>query len=309
MAISLGATSDHLLRGIDRMIGSVVSVLPVPRLRRRSRLTRAWGTERGKDILIAQVDAVGGFPGSLRWQQRLTTTTLHLTESWLLVGEGTPGGFALPLHSLAGSAVQGGGGLKPPHLTIWYQDGDLVGSFSLGFRGTARGRAGMWRANVWQQQLAELGVQAIDADAARFSPNLHVSWDSVADIVDDEILFASSAWASAGGWFGAEFDIADVWITENTIIWCPAHGNGLNRLPLEKIIDCRNGFGDRLAIGIEDACGGRYDLFFDFANRTDRANHGARVQQLLHAGGVPIGTATPVIAPWRRGGTRRPSDI
>lgn len=309
MAISLGGTSEHLLRGIDRLIASLVSVVPARGLKHRKRLARSWGTERGRDILVARVDVSGGFPGGLRWQQHLTATTLHLTESWLIVGEGTPNGFALPLPRIAGIAAQGTGGLKPPCLTVWYQDGDFTGSFSLNFRGTARGRSGMWRANVWQQYLTDQGVPALDADTSRFAPNLHVAWDNIAELVDDEILFAGHAWASVGGWFGDEFDDADVWITERSLIWCPAHGQGLNRLALDGIVDCRNGFGDRLAIGIEDALGGRYDLFFDFGDRNTRANTGARVQQLLAAAGVPIGTSSPVIAPWRRGGTRRPSDI
>lgn len=309
MAISLGATSEHLLKGIDRAIASLVSAVPVRALQRKTHVPRAWSAERGVDVLIAQVDILGGFPGSLRWQQRLGAISLHLTDSWLIVGEGTPNGFALPLFRLAGAALQGGGGFKPPFLTVWYQDGALTGSFSINFRGTARGRSGMWRAAVWQQQLSEFGVPAIDAEIARFSPNVHVNWDEIAEFVDDEVLYAGPATASAGGWFGAEIDSADVWITEHSLLWCPAHGTGLNRLALDDIIDCRNGFGDRLAIGIEDACGARYDLFFDFGIRSDRSQNAMRVQHLLAAAGVPISTSSPVVAPWRRGGTRRPSDI
>ena len=309
MAISLGATSEHLLRGIDRLIGSLASAMPVPNLSRHTRRSRSWAAERGADILVGRVDVAGGFPGSLRWQQHLAATTLHLTDRWLIVGEGTPNGFALPLARIVGTAVQGSGGLKPPCLTIWYQDGDLTGSFSVCFRGTARGRSGMWRATVWQQYLTAQGVQPLDAEAVRFAPHVHIAWDEIAEWVDDEILFTGHALASVGGWFGNELDAADVWITERSLIWCPAHGQGLNRLALDAIVDCRNGFGDRLAIGIEDACGGRYDLFFDFGDHNTRANTGARVQQLLAAAGVPVGTSSPVIAPWRRGGTRRPSDI
>lgn len=309
MAISLGATSEHLLKGIDRAIASLVSAVPVRALQRKTQVPRAWSSERGIDILIAQVDVLGGFPGSLRWQQRLGGTTINLTDSWLIVGEGTPNGFALPVQRLSGAAMQGTGGLKPPCLTVWYQDGDLTGSFSINFRGTSRGRAGMWRAAVWQQQLNELGVPAVDTDVARFHPNVHVDWEDIADLVDDEVLYTSRAMASAGGWFGADIDAADVWITEHSLMWCPAHGTGLNRLALADVIDCRSGFGDRLAVGIEDACGARYDLFFDFGNRSDRSQNALHVQQLLAASGVPISTSSPVIAPWRRGGTRRPSDI
>ncbi len=308
MSISLRATSERLLRGVDRMIASLASMLPVGMLYRRTRLSRAWSAERGRDILIAQVDVAGGFPGSLRWQQRLPGSSIHLTDQWLIVGEGMSNGFALPLDRLVGSALQGTGGLKPPSLILWYHDGELTGSFSLSFRGTARGRSGLMRADVWQQQLARLGVPKINPEEARFFPDIHVDWDEIADFVDDEVRYSGRAIASVGGPFGAELDDADVWITDRALLWCPVHGRGLNRLPLESIIDARGGFGDRVAIGIEDACGGRYDLFFDFGNRNDRTQRGAHVQQLLAASGVPVSTATPVIAPWRRGGARLPDE-
>jgi hypothetical protein len=308
MAISLRATSERLLRGVDRMVASLASMLPVGMLYRRARLSRAWSDERGSDILIAQVDVAGGFPGSLRWQQRLAGSSIHLTDRWLIVGEGMSNGFALPLDRLAGSAVQSTGGLKPPSLTLWYHDGDLTGSFSLNFRGTARGRSGLMRADVWQQQLVRLGVPKINSEQARFSPEIHVEWDDIADFADDDVLYSGRAWASVGGPFGAELDTADVWITGHALIWCPAHGQGLNRLALESVIEARGGFGDRVAIGIEDACGGRYDLFFDFGNRNDRTQRGAHVQELLAAAGVRVSSAAPVIAPWRRGGTRPPVD-
>lgn len=304
MAISPRAISERLLRGVDRMVASLASVVPVGMLYRRARLSRAWSDERGNDLLIAQVDVAGGFPGSLRWQQRLSGSSIHLTDRWLIVGEGMQNGFALPLDRLAGSSMQGNGGLRPPSLTVWYHDGDLTGSFSLSFRGTARGRSGLMRAEVWQKQLAALGVPKIDSGVARFAPDIHVDWDDIGDFVDDEVLYSGRAWASAGGPFGSQLDASDVWITAQALLWCPAHGQGINRLALEKIVEARGGFGDRMAIGIEDACGGRYDLFFDFGNRNDRAQRGAQVQELLADAGVPVSMAEPVIAPWRRGAAR-----
>lgn len=309
MAISLGTTSEQLLRGIDRMVASVASVLPIRVGIQQPRLSRAWESDRGRDTLIAQIDVAGGFPGSLRWQNRLNSTSIHLTDRHLIVGEGTAAGFALPLERISGTAIQGTGGLKPPCLTVWYQDADLIGSFSINFRGTARGRSGLLRAEVWQQHLTDEGIPNVDTETARFSPNLHVEWDEITDFADDEAIFSGPSIASVGGWFGSELDVSEVWITERSVIWCALHGEGVNRLAIDRIIDSRNGFGDRIAIGIEDACGGRYDLFFDFGNKQDRDNPAARVLQMFAAMGVPVSISSPAVAPWRRGGTRRPSDI
>ena len=291
------------------MVASAASLLPIRLLPREAKITRAWEANRGRDRLIAQVDIAGGFPGGLRWQNMLTSTTLHLTDRHLIVGEGTKTGFALPLAIIAGSAIQHTTGLKPPCLTVWFQDADQIGSFSIGFRGTARGRSGLLRAEVWQQHLADVGIPAVETAQARFSANLHLDWDEIHDIVDDEIVFSGNGTASVGGWFASELDDANLWITEHAIIWCGKHGDGVNRLPIDSIINTRSGYGDRLAIGIEDACGGRYDLYFDFGDKQDRENPGARVHQILASMGVPMGNPTAVIAPWRRGGTRRPTDI
>lgn len=309
MAISFGTTSENLMRGIDRMIATVAAVLPVRNSRRVAPISRSWASDRGNEILRAQVDVSGGFPGNLRWQQQLPNTSLHLTNTWLIFGEGTNYGFALPLTLLKGVTVQRFGGLQPPGLVVWYQDGDMQGSFLISFRGTARNRAGVLRAEWIQGHLLNLGVPKANEISARFVPSIYCAWEDIADLADDDVLFAGRAVASAAGPFGAILDSSEVWITERSLIWCPEHGQGLNCLSLDSIIDCRNGFGDRLSIGIEDAQGGRYDLYFDFTSRKDRSNPGAQVQELLAAAGVPVGTAVSPIAPWRSGGTRRPSDM
>lgn len=309
MAISLGATSENLLRGIDRMIATVATALPIRASKSRTSIPRAWVSQRGEEIASAQVDVSGGFPGSLRWQQKLTNVPLHLTDSWLILGEGSSAGFTLPLNRIAHISTQSFGGLQPPSLVVWYQDGDLHGSFLISFRGTARNRAGMLRAEWFATHLENAGVPVIDESTAQFVPPLHCEWDDVADYADDEVLFSGTAIASVAGPFGAVLDTSELWVTERTLIWCPEHGQGVNCLPLEKIIDCRNGFGDRLSIGIEDACGGRYDLYFDFTSKDDGPNPASRVKHLLAAAGIPTGTAVVPIAPWRSGGTRRPSDM
>lgn len=309
MAISLGATSENLLRGIDRLIAIGAAALPSRAARPRVHISKSWTAERGESVAEAQVDVCGGFPGSLRWQQKLSGTSLHLTDSWLIVGEGTKYGFSLPLNRIMGTSTQSFGGLQPPSLVVWYQDGDLHGSFLITFRGTARNRAGVLRADLFCDLLVDLGVHCIHEEDAFFIPSIHREWDDALDLADDDVLFSGSATASAAGPFGSMLDSADVWITEHSLIWCPHHGTGLNQISLESIIDCRNGFGDRLSIGIEDACGGRYDLYFDFTSREARSNEAAHVKQILAAAGIPTGTAVMPIAPWRSGGTRRPSDI
>lgn len=309
MAISLGATSEQLLRGVDRVIESLAGAFPKSITRGVKPIPRAWAAERGKDLATARVSVSGGFPGSLRAQQSLARTTLHLTDRWLIIGEGTNGGFALPISRLDGCSVQYCGGLQPPCLVMWYRDDTMTGSFAISFEGTARNRAGHLRANVWQHLLAEANVAVIPTDVAAFIPSIHCPWTNIDHVVTDDVLFSSRAQASTGGRFATTLDTADVWITDEWLLWCADHGAGLNCINIQNIIECRNGFGDRVAIGIEDACGARYDVYFDFGIESDRARPSATVQQILAAHGVPVGVASAANAPWRRGGTMRPSEI
>lgn len=309
MAITLGTTSENLLRGIDRLVVAVAGVIPARQSRRVPAIPRAWGAQRGTGIVQAQIDIAGGFPGSLRWQQQLQNTSLHLTDLWLIVGEGTPSGFAIPIDKISGVAIQSDGGLQPPNMVVWYRDADQIGSFCISVRGTARNRTGAFRAEWLCDHLLAAGVPAIDDELAQFVPPIHVAWDDVADFTDDTLLFTGEGIASAGGLFGSTLDSATIWLTEHALIWCPDHGLGVNVLKLDAIIDCRSGFGDRLSIGIEDACGGRYDLYFDFSNQNERSNIAAEVKHLLAAAGIPTGTSVMPIAPWRSGGTRRPSEM
>lgn len=309
MAITLGTTSENLLRGIDRMIVAVAGVLPVRQSRRSPVIPRAWGAQRGTTVVQAQIDITGGFPGSLRWQQQLHNTSLHLTDLWLIIGEGTASGFAIPINKISGTSVQSGGGLRPPNLVVWYRDADMIGSFCISLRGTTRNRTGAFRAEWLHDHLIAAGVPAIEEAAAQFIPSIHATWDEIDDFTDDTLLFTGEAIASAGGLFGSALDSATIWLTEHTLIWCPDHGQGVNILKMDAIIDCRSGFGDRLSIGIQDTCGGRYDLYFDFSSSGDRSNTAAQIKQLLTAAGIPTGTSTAPIAPWRSGGTRRPSEM
>ncbi len=307
MAFSIGANSDHVLRGVDRTIAAVVDVLPV-RTTRPTSLPRAWLSQRGQEVLSCRVRVSGGFPGSIRAQHTLDSVVLAITDDWLIAGEGTPSGFALPVARLDGFSVQPCGGIQPPCLVVWYRDGVLSGSFQISFLGTSRNRHGEFRATPVARFLQQQGVPIVPADDARFVPDLFCPWSDIASFADDDVRYAGSVFASSGGPFGAHLDTARVWITDRWLLWCPTHGTGLNRLELDRIVECRSGYGDRLLIGIEDACGGRYDLYFDFGVDGDRTRPVLTVQDLLAAADIPIEIASTPIAPWRRSGTRPASE-
>lgn len=307
MAISLGTTSEHLLRGFDRIIGSIAAMLPTSSTPRVN-IPRAWAGERGTTIASFAVDVVGGFPGSIRSGHILRGITVTITDRYIIAAEGTTAGFALPIHLISGTGLCAGDGLQPPALVVWYQDADSIGSFLLRFRGTARDRHGLPRALSMQRVLTEAG--ALEVAEGAFVPGIFRPWTDLDEIADDEdVLWRGTGLASVGGPFGGQLDTTDIWLTERSLIWVARHGSGMNQLPLDAIMLCRNGYSDRLSIGIQDHCGGRYDIYFDLSSPYDRSQPAARVLQFLAAAGVPVGTSTAPRAPWRAGGTRRPTDL
>lgn len=270
------------------------------------RVPKAWAAERGDTLLQCGVHVLGGFPESLRSQHTLKNTTMHITDRYLIMDEGGINGFALPLERLLGTAILPQHGVQPPLLTIWYQDSEHVGSFGICFRGTARTFRGQSRAVQAHRLLNDLGV--IDIDSGSFTPSVHVPWSHAGSVAEHDVLWSGRAIASCAGPFASRMDSCQVWLTEQYLIWVPTHGTGLNCLALADVMECRNGHGDRLAVGIEDPQGARYDLYFDFGDKANGRQPVSRVIQVLAAAGVPTGTSAAPLAPWRAGGTRRPAD-
>jgi len=119
------------------------------------------------------------------------------------------------------------------------------------------------------------------------------------------------ATAATGGWYGADQRACRVWLTDASLFWASLDGEGVNRLPLERIDEARDGVGDRVRIATRDTCGWRFDLPFDFACPASKANSADqrhRFLNILAAGGIAVANDSRPFAPWRQGGVVRPTD-
>jgi hypothetical protein len=162
------------------------------------------------------------------------------------------------------------------------------------------------------QVLVERGVTPVDEADALSTPSLFISWDEAQQFISETIVWSGDGLASVGGWFGARQDTARVWMTESSLLWAGATQSGVNRIALADIVEARDGAGDRVSIGISDRLGHRYDLSFDLAidhlELRRQANPRVQLMDALATHGVPVGTATVPLAPWRAGGLIRPMD-
>jgi hypothetical protein len=278
---------------------------------RHGQVSARWVLERGSVRASAPVEVIGGFPGSLRSSNRLQKTTLIATDRYLVVGEGSTTGFALPMRDVLAAGLVRPSRQANVGLVVHYQDGPAVGTFALNFLGLARGLSGGRRAEDVLRVLEDRGVRCIKPNRIHGALRLSHSWEDARRYASEPLAWSGLALASVGGWFGAVQHPCRVWLTEESLFWYCSQGDGVNRLVLNDIIDVRDGVADRVLISFRDSAGHRCDLPFDFdcgTPGTEPMQQRLRFLNLLASCGVRVSTASLPIAPWRSGGTLRPAD-
>ncbi len=311
MAVSIGATSERWLQGMDRLVAGVFDLLPQVSLPSRAGAVPArWVMERGPARAAATVNALGGFPGALRWMNRIPSTSLIVTDEYLVVGEGTQEGFALPMQAILAAGVVRHSPRSNPGVVVHFQDGPVVGSFALDIRGTARGRSGRLRAREIVDALQENGVSRLARHHVATSPGLAISWEEARERADEPLVWSGIAHGSTGGWFGGRHSGCRMWLTAESLFWSCANGDGVNRLSLADVLEVRDGVGDRVMVSLRNAAGHRFDLAFDLAAEPGKDGRRQRLSFLnaIASFGVPVSAVRPPLAPWRRGGMVRPTD-
>lgn len=312
MVVSIGATSERWLRGVDRLVAGVLDLMPGISLpaRRANAVPTRWVMERGPVRAAAPVAVLGGFPGSLRSMNRLSSTSVIVTDEYLIVGEGAPEGFALPMQNVIAAGVVRHSSRANPGVVIHFQDGPSVGVFALDIRGLARGRSGRRRAEDIVSVLDANGVPMLTADQLSRSPGLAISWDEAHERAGEPLVWSGTATGSVGGWFGGVHDACRMWLTSESLFWCCSSGEGVNRLSLADIRDVQDGVGDRVMVSLRNDAGHRFDIVFELAASVELDARRQRMSFLnaLASFGAPVSTARPALAPWRRGGMVRPTE-
>lgn len=269
-------------------------------------MSKNWHQERGALLFEAQVDVIGGFPGFADRGCWLTDAQFRVTEHFVLVDEGLPHGFGLPLKWIEGSALIAQHNREDYGLRIFYRDGIGPRLFTLRFRASRIAMRGVRRSVRAQDSLHAAGL------ADRFSanppsePSFTLPWDQTSQFEGENVIWMGRANAPIR--VGREATGSDIWLTTKSLIWGSGDGLGVNRVPLPLLMDVvSTRLRDRLGtpavyVGIGDENTGRFEIpfVFDALTPPDR-NFRERGAFLvgLRSRGVPEGFAAPYCQPWR----------
>lgn len=303
MAMSIGKTAGHRLRGVDRLMATAASLMARPKAHRSHTpaVPSRWLIERGPTRATAAVDVVGGFPGAVRAASMLTRAEMIISDHYLVVGEGTSHGFALPLADVLGAGLIRSAAQATPGLVVRYREGDAVRIFGVRFRGVSRTLAGAWRAEEALRALAAQGVPVSDERRVAGPSRLAMSWDDARARGDEPVLWTGAATAAVGGWFGGRRNACRVWLTDASLFWCCREGQGVNRLCLSEIAGVRVGPTATVLVATSDGLGHQFELPFVFANDDDL---GAFLDALARRD-IAVTPAPAPLTPWLRGMSAR----
>lgn len=267
-----------------------------------------WQIERGAVTWAGVADSSGGFPGFANHAGRLDGRQVRVTERFLLVDEGRRHGFGLPLPWLIDADVIASpfrGDRDETVLRVRYSDRDRARTFLLRFREPFLMMRPGRRAEQALAALRAVGLEARD-EALPPLPEVAHSWLEVSRFEQENVLWSGVASAALGP--GNELEPCDVWLTTRSVIWGGDSGDGVLRLPLERLLDVvaadaeGRGRAPAVYLACADEAGGRHDLPFVF----DRHHSAQRCLQergallnRLRSRGVALGSMSAPPQPWR----------
>src|SRR5687768_5303007 len=158
------------------------------------RAAEAWRAERGAVHWEGTGDLAGGFPGFAARGGRLLGVQVRLTDYYLLVEEGRPHGFGLPLAWLVGADLYAPPRAErtDPALRLRYDDGVAVRTFLVRFRGSLLGPRGGRRAEQVLAALQAFGLGEAGEPLPE-APEFAVSWDEAARFEGENVIWSGHA--------------------------------------------------------------------------------------------------------------------
>jgi hypothetical protein len=267
---------------------------------------QSWLDQRGVVLFEALADVMGGFPGYADQGGELPGVTVRVTERFLLVDEGKPHGFGIPVQWLDGALFVNDPEREDPDLRLMYGDGAKPRIFTIRFRPNRLAVRGGKRAERAQDALVAAGLTDSIALAPPDAPDFSLSWDQTHEFDDESVIWSGHAAAPVR--IGEELAPSEVWLSTNSLIWGSSDGEGLNRLPVSSLSDFNaNRMKDRLGtpavhLGVTGERFGRYEVSFVFnQHETPDLNIRDRGGFLvgLRSRAIPEGATAPLWQPWR----------
>jgi hypothetical protein len=265
-----------------------------------------WMNERGTVRFESSADLVGGFPGYAERGCQLESARLTITNSYLLVDEGQPAGFGLPLRWIEGTTIIQRSGRHDNALRIFYRERGLPRSFTMRFGSNRLSSRGANRSARAQHELHSAGLEDRFANEPPIEPNFKLPWEESGGCETEHAIWTGKAMAPLQ--VGAETTPSEVWLTTKSLIWGGGAGDGLNRIPLTLLMDVTTErLRDRAGtpavyVSIGDGRTGRFEIPFVF-NLHEVPDRNFRERGAFQVGlssrGLPEGRVAATWQPWR----------
>ena len=203
-------------------------------------VSRSWSADRGTVLWEGSVDLAGSFPGYAPWGSSAEAVHLTITDTYLLIEEGSEFGFGLPIGWL--SAAQSATGQEPVsldaghRLRISYRDQQAVRQFALRVRG---GRFGSKTARLAEQLrlvFARMGLAGLTTagNGLPGSLPLGIGWDEFAEHEHEPVVWSGRTTMPTGS--GDTATASDVWLTDQSLIWSTQGRGDIHRIALDALV-------------------------------------------------------------------------
>jgi len=262
-----------------------------------------WFAQRGAVLFEAPGDLTGGFPGFADLGGEMEDATARISERFLIVDEGKPHGFGIPVSWLDGAALVSQPERDDPDLRVFFSDGTAARCFSIRFHPHRLAIRGGKRAERAEDALAAAGL--IDA-APDEQPDFALPWERTREFDAEHVLWTGHA--SAPVRVGRERAPSEIWLSTESLIWGSSDGNGLNRVALSQLTDfSASRLKDRsgtpaVYLAVTGDHFGRYEIPFVFDQQeTPDRNFRERGAFLagLQSHAISEGNVAPLWQPWR----------
>ncbi|MGI8486073.1 MAG: hypothetical protein ACR2OU_17675, partial [Thermomicrobiales bacterium] len=248
-----------------------------------------WKDRRGCTFFRSFAAVVGSFPGAISRGHRIGRSRLTITERYLVCNEGRKQGFAIDVDDILDVAIVPAPSGVMSALRIRYLDAGnkhLVRSFAFYLRGATVSLYGVRRVRALARLFADAGIPVVD-DATVHSPHrLALTWDAARRHSPELMVWSGKASAPVGGWMARDRKACRVWLTGKSLFWCDPSGTGVNRIPLEDIVDISADPGadvPALVVALIDATDTRQELLFGFDGARDQETNRWECQTLINA--------------------------
>lgn len=223
----------------------------------------SWGDARGVEQADLTADLRGSFPGSLLVGGALTHVSVVLTNRYLLVDEGAPHGFMIPVRSLVAGVDDRHG---DPVIHAWFMaDGrqHYLAIIPTGPR--LIGRTAQ-RAARFQAKLEKLGLT--DSTLMQDDPAtlFDAAFSVPRDLLDENVIWSGDVYAPSGP--GLAPAPGRAWLTTRALVWGMPGDGVMSRVSLPALIDATISPVriPTVMLGIRDSAGIRYEIPVGFTS-------------------------------------------